>query len=457
MANICPKCNKSLGNKKSCEQCNITPNAYKKIIDTSKIFYNEGLQKAQSRDLTGAIELLVRSVKLNKQNIDARNLLGLVYFEIGETVLAFQQWVVSKSLQPDQNIANDYLKRAQENQSNLDRLSTAIKKYNQALAYIKQGSIDLAMIQLKKIILTNNNFVKAYCLLALVYIKEGEIDKARKELFRALEVDKGNYLVHYYLTSLGVESNEKVIIDPKEEVRMERRKLKRQIVINQSVQQFMGVLFGLALGVAILYLLVMPNQMDKKNVIIDAANSELKLATESIDTLTSEKIEHEQTIKNLQLDLKNAVSENTELSSKDAKVQKLMLAMTTYLDGNIVESAEYLQSVDISDSLDGVLNNLYQQLTKVIYVEAALKTYTEGKTAYDRVNYALAIEKFELCIKYVSTENFADDAHYFLGRSYQFTDKPDQALEMFRYLVSTYPDSNQINNANKQIKFLSGN
>jgi len=457
MANTCPRCNKPLAGKKSCNSCNITPNAYKRIINTSQVLYNEGLQKARARDLTGAIEALVRSVKLNKHNIDARNLLGLVYLEIGESVLAFQQWVISKSLQPEQNIASQYLSKVQENQSNLDQLSTAIKKYNQALMYINQGSVDLAMIQLKKIIVTNSNFVKAYCLLALVYIKEGEIEKAQRELYRALEIDKGNYLAHRYLNELGKGSNEGVLIDPKEEARIERKKVKRQIIINQSVQQFMGVLFGLALGIAILYLLVMPNQMNKKNAIIDAKSSELQLATESIDTLSKLKVDHESTIKELQLDLKNALSENSELSTKDSKVQKLMLAMTSYLDGNIEESASYLQTVDISDSLDGVLNNLYQELVTVIYVEAALKTYQEGKTAYDKVNYTLAVEKFEQCIIYVTNENFADDAYYYLGRAYQFTERPVQALEMFNYMVATYPDSNQIKNANKQITFLSGN
>ena len=43
-----------------------------------------GLAKAQIRDLTGACELLRRSVRLDKKNTNARNLLGLVYFEMGE-------------------------------------------------------------------------------------------------------------------------------------------------------------------------------------------------------------------------------------------------------------------------------------------------------------------------------------------------------------------------------------
>ena len=39
-----------------------------------------GLEKAEIRDLSGAIDLLKRSLKFNKLNIQARNLLGLVYF-----------------------------------------------------------------------------------------------------------------------------------------------------------------------------------------------------------------------------------------------------------------------------------------------------------------------------------------------------------------------------------------
>ncbi len=37
------------------------------------------------RDLSGAIVCLKRSLKFNKENIAARNLLGLVYFETGRS------------------------------------------------------------------------------------------------------------------------------------------------------------------------------------------------------------------------------------------------------------------------------------------------------------------------------------------------------------------------------------
>ena len=52
----------------------------------SNEYYNDALAKASVRDLSGAIESLKTSLKFNKLNIDARNLLGLIYFEMGEVV-----------------------------------------------------------------------------------------------------------------------------------------------------------------------------------------------------------------------------------------------------------------------------------------------------------------------------------------------------------------------------------
>ena len=83
-------------------------------------------------------------------NIEARNLLGLVYFEMGETVDALSEWVISKNLQPEKNIADAYIEAVQNGPSQLENLNQAIKKYNQALVYCRQGSLDLALIQLRQ-------------------------------------------------------------------------------------------------------------------------------------------------------------------------------------------------------------------------------------------------------------------------------------------------------------------
>jgi len=456
MANICPNCSSKLDSNNYCNQCNVTSNAYNKIIEASKLLYNEGLQKAKARDLSGAIETLIRSIKFDKKNSDARNLLGLVYYEIGETVLALRQWVVSKNIQNNNNIASEYLRKVQENQNNLDRLNTSIKKYNQALAYIQQGSTDLATIHLKKILTLHPSFVKAYCLLALVYVKEGENLKAKTELVKALSVDKSNYIARKYYEELSESIEEGIIISPEDDVKRERKRARRQVVINQSVQQFLGVVFGLAVGAALIYFLWMPNKLDLKDGEIEAKQEQIDIISLEIENSDQTIATNDKKIKDLELELKNALGENDQLSSKDDKVQKLMLTMTTYLEGNLYEAADYLDDITIADSTDGVLNSLYEQLVNIVYKEVATESYNAGYYNYDRGLYDEAIVQLEIAVKYITTEAIADDAHYFLGRCYQFKGLSDEAIERFKFVLSNFPDSNKRGYSESQIINLGG-
>ena len=93
----------------------------------SNRFYNDGLERAAVRDLSGAMNSLRQSLKFNKNNIDARNLLGLIYFETGEVVEALGQWVISKNLRPNKNIADDYINLLQTSQARLDGFNQALK------------------------------------------------------------------------------------------------------------------------------------------------------------------------------------------------------------------------------------------------------------------------------------------------------------------------------------------
>ena len=100
----CYSCGCRLSEKDFCTGCGADVAEYKKVMYLSNQYYNEGLEKAQVRDLSGAIASLRQSLKLNKNNTNARNLLGLVYFEMGEVVAALSEWVISKNLQPNKNL-----------------------------------------------------------------------------------------------------------------------------------------------------------------------------------------------------------------------------------------------------------------------------------------------------------------------------------------------------------------
>jgi len=204
----CYNCGAPLTGADYCAKCGADVRIYKKILSASNSFYNEGLERASVRDLSGAIECLKKSLQLNKMNTDARNLLGLVYFEMGETVSALGEWVISKNQDGRDNIADTYLHEMQNNTSLLNTVNQTIKKYNQALIYCQQGSEDLAVIQLKKILSINPKLVKAHQLLALLYIRDRKYDLARKSLRAAEKIDRGNTTTMGYLAENGVTCEE---------------------------------------------------------------------------------------------------------------------------------------------------------------------------------------------------------------------------------------------------------
>ena len=181
----CYNCGAKLGKGDICQNCGANGKLYKKIILAAHAYYNDALEKAAVRDLAGAIESLRTSLRFYKMNIDARNLLGLVYFETGEVVEALTEWVISKNYQPRDNAASRYLNEIQNNPSRLDTINQTIKKYNQALLYCRQDSRDLAIIQLKKVLSLNPKLVSGHQLLALLYIQEKKYDLAKKSLRKA--------------------------------------------------------------------------------------------------------------------------------------------------------------------------------------------------------------------------------------------------------------------------------
>ena len=122
-----------------CPNCGYNVLIQKKVDYLSKVFYNQGLEKASIRDLSGAIACLKQSLMYDKRNIRARNLLGLVYFETGEVVSALSEWVISKNLQPSRNLASEYINKLQANSNKLEAINETIRKYNDALNLCREG------------------------------------------------------------------------------------------------------------------------------------------------------------------------------------------------------------------------------------------------------------------------------------------------------------------------------
>ena len=126
----CYKCNAVLTEEGYCLKCGADVTVYKIVVKASNSYYNVGLAKAQVRDLSGAVVALKTSIRLNKKNIKAHNLLGLVYYEMGEVALALSEWVISLNVRPEDNIADTYIRKVKANQNKLEVFNQAAKKYN---------------------------------------------------------------------------------------------------------------------------------------------------------------------------------------------------------------------------------------------------------------------------------------------------------------------------------------
>ena len=181
----CYKCGKELLEGNSCPSCGAKVGLYRKIIASSNFLYNRGLEAANERNLTDAGKYLKGSLRLNKNQIDARNLLGLIYYERGEVTQALEEWSISRALRPSGNEAERYLQMLTGGLSREDTASI-IRKYNTSVGYVKQSNYDIAMVQLKNILSLHPHFVKAHQMLALLYCIEDDYVNAKTEIEEAL-------------------------------------------------------------------------------------------------------------------------------------------------------------------------------------------------------------------------------------------------------------------------------
>lgn len=207
---LCPNCGAQVRKTGYCSACYMHINVLRKAYNTSNYYYNIGYDKAAARDLSGAVESLNMSLRYNKKNIMTRNLLGLIYYEMGEVVTALSHWVMSVNYQTSGNMASKYLKELRQDPTGLDSVDQIARKYNMALGYVQSEDFDLAILQLKSVLAANPHFVKGYLLLALLYINSGNYEKARVTLRRVLKIDKANPMAIHYLHEMG-DTDENII------------------------------------------------------------------------------------------------------------------------------------------------------------------------------------------------------------------------------------------------------
>ena len=467
----CPKCGHEINKwRKRCEVCGQDISVYERLVRISNAFYNKGLERAKVRDLSGAIEILKKSLEINKENTDARNLLGLIYFEMGEVVAALSEWVISQNFQPMDNDADYFLKKIQSDTAAFDGMNQTIKKFNIALMNAKRQDDDLAILQLKRVISQNPKFVRALLLLALIYLKNCEYEKARRCLVRVQKIDVANVTALRYLEEIRLNTqpggqNQQGAQTQEGGKELDDMSISSQIVPLTSYREdkpnfmaFITFFLGILIGVAVIYYMAVPNirQSIKEEYNQKERNYSAMLSAKDV-TISS--LESNITILETKIeDLERIIRREEGYTLIDYEpFLRVLYAYQTYLKDETpsLEETELLlteaNALDMSEMTDREAIAMYEEMVETLenrtggfYQKQGIELYAGG----DLENALVALEK---AYTYIPEE---PEVLYHLARIYHSINDLEQAKALYEILVAEHQNSTRSQEAATYLEYV---
>ena len=420
-----------------------------KVLYQSNRWYNDGLKRAREKDLSGAVISLKKSLQFNRENIAARNLLGLVYYGRGEVGEAVVEWILSKNLQPTENIAGYYLKKLQETPRELEKIKQAIKKYNSSLDSCVRGGKDLAVIQLQKAVEEFPGFLKAYQLLALLYLNSEKFAEAKKALRIAYQIDRTDALTLRYMHFLKKTAGKSVGKGTGR--KGERKQTVTYKVGNETIIQpapsitkdhtglmtMLNIFIGLIVGVAVMMFLIMPavrkNTNDKNNRQVEEFGNLIATQEAQISALQKE------------LDGYRAAGEAEEGTEPSAAVtqesyEALMDVYSHYNAGDMSDTDMVAKILTITpDTLGATAREKYDKMWSEVVERRASELYSVAKDEYSVENYTDAVQHLA---ELMNINSGYDDgnAMNLLKQSYEAVGDEENAKIWADQLTANYPD-----------------
>ncbi len=458
---FCYSCGRRLSEHDFCTSCGADVSLYKKVLHVSNMYYNEGLEKAGVRDLSGAVASLRQSLRFNKNNIKARNLLGLVYFEMGEVATALREWVISKNMRPEKNIADEYIDRIRSNSGRLDSINQTVKKYNRALALCSQDSKDLAAIQLKKVLSMNPRFIRAHQLLALLYMEQEEWDRAERELRKCMEIDRNNLQTLRYLKEVeqALMPDEGVKRRKKDEA--VRYQSENEIIIQPlnvkeprrggGFSTVLNMIIGLIIGIAAMYFLVVPAAQSR--VRNEEQQTITKISSES-DAKTARIQELEGQIEGLNGNVQDLRTEIEGYAGAGGTIQtteSLLQIAAEYTETADKQAAadkleELAGSVDV-EAMPAGFQRLYQSMNAAIGPELSKEYFDAGYQQYYTNRFEEAVETLGKAVKYDAANV---EALYLLGEAYRSSGDTANAITTYDKVIELFPEETRARDAQRR-------
>lgn len=456
MEYVCPYCGSKANHNVYCHTCHHKMDWVKEVWEKSSVYYNKGYEAAKERDLTLATDYLQKALQLNKYNTEARNLLGLICFEVGRVGEALKQWVISHSLNKEDELSAYYINEVQKSPKQLVDYKESIHLYNKALEYLQQKNMDVAVIRLKKAVSTNPRFVEARVLLALCYMKDKQFYKANEQIKSVLKIDKEHPKALAYFKAISGEDT--ATIQPYElefiPATHASKKIKPIRVIDRSLSLRYSVLYfmiGLIAMYVVYHFLIQPNE-------IKSYEQEITRLVSKQEELSNEL---NQVIKDTQLKSATLESDNTKLKSEveayENKLgvykqkEKMNIAKSYIEEKKYIEAAEALYNIAIS-LLDEESKETYENLKEACYEKAAALLYKEGYQLMNKEDYVGAKSNLEAVLVYDISSQTAKKSLYYLGEMEEKLGNKIESQNYFNKVITEFPGTYEARRAKEKLQ-----
>ncbi len=409
-------------------------------------YYNLGLQKAQIRDLTGAVADLKKSLQFDKYQIDARNLLGLICYEMGETAQALVHWVVSYNLHPEKNRAAHYIREVQGNPGQLESEAAVIRKYNQALIHAQNGSADLAILQLSRVVEQKPGYVKAQMLLAVLYMAREDYIKAGKSLYKVLQIDKCNPRASWYMSIVKSNTGRADIEKRKLNHAFSHRQMQDDDIIipptykeSTGWQTILHIIAGLAMGAAVIFFLVTPA---RERALNSQHNQEYLEALELVNqkSLEIENIKNSQGTMEAERDQATAALQSLldENGGVLIQYQRLVQILKAYVDDDFQSAVVLYSELDPALITDEAMQVILAEIHGDMEEEGYQVLKTLGDQARDGGDSDQALDYYQ---KSLAIQEDNPQILYDMAMIYQERGETDTANDLFGQVIMGYPDT----------------
>lgn len=436
---ICEICGKN-SESSICDKCLSYDNMANYSKHISNEFYNIGLRKAKSKDISGAIKDLEKSIAYDNDNYYSRNLIGLCYYEIGMFGEASKHWFLSAYNDFEDNNVQGYIDKIGENLSKNKGLMKSIELYNQALEKMQNKEIAVANKLLIEATEKNENLVPALNLLIFLNLMQGQKEKAIPIIDRVLAIDaKNEQALYYYSLATKNKYRPNTNTLPNMQVTQQRVEEPVRRVDNSSIAMKMLAVVAIT-AVATYFLTTFLNGSQS-----GYEELQTKYQTE-LETSKTNADNYAKTLSEKETEITTLKTENQDLTSQlqiYKNEENLLEAQEYYSSRDYVEAASKLYQINKDVLAEEYLDD-YDKIADTSFENAIDSLYDSGYnkfTSEDFVDSKSDLQNAYLyCDKVEVSDELVSSIVYYLARSCEELEDNTQAIENYNILLNEYPD-----------------